>query len=148
MPRPLVIPANWRDDTGSASIMMATLIVALLAMVGLVVDGGGKARALVRADDIAAGAARAGGQAVKLTDYYTTGTLKVDPYKARAKAQAYLAAAGVPGSVTFSNAGTSMTVTTHTSYEPVFLSIIGVRSMSVTGTATVDLVKVKAGVAQ
>lgn len=142
------IPVRWGEDTGSASIMLVTLAVALLAVVGLVVDGGGKARALTRADDIAAGAARAGGQSVSVSNYYATGTVKVDPVKARAAAQAYLAGAGVAGSATVGDAGSTLTVTTHASYEPVFLSIVGIGSMGVTGKATVDLVTVKSGEAQ
>ena len=48
------------DDTGAVGLMLAVLALGLLAMVGLVVDGAGKARALTRADDVAAAAARAG----------------------------------------------------------------------------------------
>ena len=56
------------DDTGTIGLMLAVLALGLLAMVGLVVDGAGKARALTRADDVAAAAARAGAQAVDIGD--------------------------------------------------------------------------------
>ena len=48
------------EDRGSVSLMLAVLGVALIAVVGLVVDAGGAARALARADDAAAAAARCG----------------------------------------------------------------------------------------
>ena len=49
-----------------SSLFVIVLAVALLAAVGLVVDGGGKIRALERADETAREAARAGTQMLEV----------------------------------------------------------------------------------
>ncbi len=133
------------DDTGAVGLMLAVLAVGLLAMVGLVVDGAGKARALARADDIAAAAARAGAQALDLADVRAGTGTTVDPARARAAATAFLAAAGMAGTVTVTDGGRTLAVTATTAHTPVFLGAIGVRQMAVTGTATVDLRQVQQG---
>jgi hypothetical protein len=48
-----------RGDDGQISLLVLVLTIAVLAMIGLSVDGGGKVRALQRADNLAAEAARA-----------------------------------------------------------------------------------------
>lgn len=134
------------DDRGSIGIMVAALALALFAVVGLIVDGAGKARVLARADDLAAGAARAGAQAVDLAGYRTTGSISVNPARARAAARAYLSAAQVTGTVTLADGGRTLTVTVDDQYTPVFLSIVGAGHMNVTGKATVNLTEVQLGV--
>ena len=62
------------DDRGSLSLFVVVVFVALLVTIGLVVDGGGKIRALQRADAVAAQAARAGGQAIVASTANTTKT--------------------------------------------------------------------------
>ncbi|WP_346342020.1 pilus assembly protein TadG-related protein, partial [Streptomyces sp. SID2563] len=52
------------DDRGGIAVYSAIITVALLAVIGITVDGGGKLRATERADAIAMEAARAGGQAI------------------------------------------------------------------------------------
>ncbi|MDP9241277.1 MAG: pilus assembly protein TadG-related protein, partial [Actinomycetota bacterium] len=51
-------------DRGSVSVFFVVAAIAMLTMLGLVVDGGGKIRAIQRADAAAAEAARQGGQAI------------------------------------------------------------------------------------
>jgi Flp pilus assembly protein TadG len=139
---------KFGDDRGSIGIMVAALALALFAVVGLVVDGAGKARVLARADDLAAGAARAGAQAVDLAGYRTTGSISVNPANARAAAHAYLNAAEVTGTVTLTDGGRTLNVTVDDQYTPVFLSIVGAGQMNVTGKATVNLTEVQQGVAR
>ncbi len=57
---------DWRGDDGAFTLMVITFAAALFLMVGLAVDGGGRLTALATADDIAAEAARAAGQAIDL----------------------------------------------------------------------------------
>ena len=49
---------------GSVTVFFAVAAIGLFAMVGLVVDGGTKVKAIQRADRVAAEAARAAGQAI------------------------------------------------------------------------------------
>lgn len=91
----------WRrrpDDDGergSITVMTAVLATALMLLVGLVVDGAAKARALSRADALAAEAARAAAGAVD-----TRGPqARLDSVAAVRAGQAYLADAGVSGTV-------------------------------------------------
>ena len=67
---------------------------ALLAMAGLVVDGGGKVRAAQRADRIAAEAGRAAGQQIELAAAVAGERPRVDVGAAVAAAQRYIAGPG------------------------------------------------------
>lgn len=133
------------EDTGAVGLMLAVLALGLLAMVGLVVDGAGKARALTRADDVAAAAARAGAQAVDIGDVRAGTSTGANPTRARSAARDYLTAAGMTGTTTLTDSGRTLSVTATAAYTPVFLGAIGVHEMTVTGTATVDLVQVQQG---
>lgn len=143
-PRPRPAPAPG-DDTGAVGLMLAVLALGLLAMVGLVVDGAGKARALTRADDVAAAAARAGAQAVDVPDVRVGTGTTANPSQARNTAADYLTAVGMTGHTTLTDSGRTLTVTATSTYTPVFLGALGVGAMTVTGTATVDLTQVQQG---
>jgi hypothetical protein len=60
--------------------------------------------------------------------------VRIDPAGAARAARAYLAAAGVDGTVTVE--GNAVRVSTSVTYEPVFLAVAGVGPMTVTGTAS------------
>ena len=125
---------RWAGDRGSISILVVVLAVALLAAVGLVVDGGIKVRAIQRADEAAREAARAGSQMLDVPSAVRGDGVRVDPAGAARAARAYLAAAGVDGSV--SVAGNAVTVSARVEFRPVFLTIAGVGASIVTGSAT------------
>src|SRR4051812_33942777 len=55
-------------DAGRIGLFYAIVLPGLLAMIGLAGDGAGYIRTTQRADNIAAEAARAGGQAIRLPD--------------------------------------------------------------------------------
>lgn len=84
---------------GAVSGPMAIAALALLAAIGLGIDGVRAAQGLATADSVAEEAARAAGQALDITQL-RRGTTAVDPVAAVAAAQGHLAAAGVEGSVT------------------------------------------------
>src|SRR4051794_13489718 len=109
----MIIDARRRvpRDEGRIALLVVVLTFAVLAMIGLSVDGGGKVRALQRADRIAAEAARAAGQAIAGPQAIRGGDKVVDPVAAAAAAQNYLAAAGVTGNVTVSDDRKQITVT-------------------------------------
>jgi hypothetical protein len=122
------------DDRGAITLFVVVFTLALLAAVGLVVDGGGKVRALQQADEAAREAARAGSQMLDLPSAVRGDGVRVDAAAAARAARAYLDAAGVDGTVTVE--GNAVRVSTSVTYEPVFLSFAGVGPMTVTGTAS------------
>ncbi|MCC2280841.1 pilus assembly protein TadG-related protein [Streptomyces sp. ET3-23] len=121
------------DDRGSVAVYTAVCTLALLGIIGLVLDGGGKLRATERADALASEAARAGGQAIDPAKAITGTTITADPQAAQAAAQAYLAHSSTPGSVNLSSDGKTLTVTTHTRYTTTFLPVLGITSLPVDG---------------
>ncbi|MFJ3840577.1 pilus assembly protein TadG-related protein [Streptomyces sp. NPDC090054] len=137
MPGPRSVWARLRagDDDGGIAVFTAIVAIALLGIIGLAIDGGGKLRATERADAVAMEAARAAGQAIDPAAAITGTGVHVDPAAAQAAAQAYLAATGTRGSATLSPDGTHLTVTVHGTYQTKFLAIVGIGSMDVTGHA-------------
>lgn len=132
------------DDEGSLNLFFIVVVVALFALVGLVVDGGGKIRSVERASDVAAQAARQGGEAINAGTAIGGGGGIVDTGAAKRAAQAYLAAAGVQGNVEVT-AGNSLTVETTITYTPTFLSAVGVGPQTVHGHAQVLLLQTQGG---
>jgi hypothetical protein len=123
------------------TIFFAISVVGLLALVGLVADGGAKVRAIQRADTLAAEAARAGGQAVDLPAVIAGRPPTVDPERARSAAAAYLAANGASGTVAISDAGRRVSVEVTTSSPTILLGLIGINSFTVHGHSSANLVR-------
>lgn len=128
-----------RGDRGSLSLMMVVVFPGLLLMIGLAVDGGAKVQATQRANAIADEAARAGGQILDRGAALGSGGYVVDPAAAVAAAEAYLAANDVPGSAAVVD-GDTLLVTTTITTETIFLSAMGIDTMTVTGSGSADLV--------
>ena len=133
--------ANGTNEQGSISLFMVVAVLAMFAATGLVVDGGGKIRSLQHAHTLAAEAARAGGQAINPADAIQgTGTF-IDTARAKSAAQAFLEEAHVQGTVTVVN-GTRLRVQVTTSYQPVFLGLLGATEpLNTTASADVVLVR-------
>ncbi|MEU8045712.1 TadE/TadG family type IV pilus assembly protein [Micromonospora echinofusca] len=129
------------NDDGRVTIWFAVLAPAFLALIGLVVDGGAKVRAYQRADNIAAEAARAGGQAIKAGQAIDGGTKEIDPSVAATAVQAYLDDLdGVTGTVTVDGAQ-QLTVTVTVPYNPILLDLFGGGvGTTATGRATATLI--------
>jgi Flp pilus assembly protein TadG len=130
-------PRVW-SDSGSLTLMLVVLMVALLALAGLVIDGGRKLDATQKAYAIAQEAARAGAGQVNTSAAYRSGTLKVDVSQARAAAIAYLKSAGYPGSVIAS--GNSIKVIVSVKERTAVLSLIGIKTFTASGSAVASLV--------
>jgi D-arabinose 1-dehydrogenase-like Zn-dependent alcohol dehydrogenase len=130
---------DWRSDTGSGgmSLMMLVCSVALLMILGLVVDGGAKARALDHAGAIASDAARAAAAT------YRPGDVAIDPAVADQAAQDYLTAAGATGSVTVTGLDVSATATLKQA--TVFLPLVGIDAFTVTGAGQAQVVYQQGG---
>ena len=127
-------------DCGAVTVFLSIAVVGLLALAGLVVDGGAKVRAVQRADRVAAEAARAAGQAVDLSDVLAGQELGVDRGAAIAAAERYLRAAGVEGTARVVPGGSGIVVSTTTTVPTVFLGLVGIPTFRVQGGAEVALV--------
>lgn len=126
-------------DRGSVTLHVVVLAVAILAAVGLIVDGGQKIRASQEADSVAAEAARTGGQAIAASAVIG-GSPVVNPGVAVAAAQQHLAAVGVSGSVSIQGGSTQIVVSTHIERDTVFLELIGIGSVGGDGYAVAELI--------
>lgn len=127
-------------EAGSISVFVAVASLGLLVLIGLVVDGGVKIRAAQHADTVAAEAARTAGQEVALSAVVGTQTVRVDRQAAVNAANAYLAAAGESGTVQISLDGTAVEVTVTTTAPTVFVSLIGIPSVTATGYSEARLI--------
>lgn len=134
-------------DRGSLSLFAVVVTVALIVVIGLVVDGGGKVQAQQRAQEAARQAARAGGQAIQASTAIRGQGATTDSGAARSAAESYLTSAGVAGTVSIQG-GTTIIVNSTESYTPIFLSIIGVGPQSVHGHSEARIVRVVGGVAR
>jgi Flp pilus assembly protein TadG len=117
--------------------MLVALSLVLLALAGLVIDGGKKLNESETAYAVAQEAARAGAGVVNTSEAYKYGTYQVDLPEARAAARAYLTSAGYNGSVSAS--GDSITVTVTIVEPTTVLSVIGIDSLTSKGTAVASL---------
>lgn len=129
-----------RDERGSVTLWIALSTFVMMALVGLAVDLGGQVYAQQRAHDLAAQAARAGGQQVQPATAIQGQAVRVDTAAARTAAQDYLRAAGATGSVSIVRAETLTVVVTDT-YDPQFLTFLGINQLRVSGSASARLVR-------
>lgn len=139
--------APGRDEHGSITVWLALASFAMIFLLGLAVDLGGQVHAHERAHDLAAQAARAGGEEVEGGPAIQGRDLAINPAAARAAARRYLDDAGVEGSVEVTN-GNTITVTVQDHYDPQFLGLIGINRLEVTGTATARLIRTLGGTQQ
>jgi len=130
-------------DRGSVSLWAALSAFCMIVIVGIAVDFGGQAVAEQRARTVAAQAARAAGQELQLDAVARAGTAQTDTGRAVAAATSFLSQAGQTGTASVS--GTTISVTVTGSYQCVFLSIIGIATLPVSGTSTAEVVRVYEG---
>lgn len=134
-----------RDERGAVVSVWTTVIATIMVLVlGIAVDLGGLVHAKQGAGDAAAQAARRAGQQLSTGTLLDTGRLEVRTRQARAAAVDYLQAVGMTGAATVEN-GTTLIVTAHATYRPLFLSSIGVGPLEVTGSSSVRVVRVENG---
>lgn len=128
----------WRDERGALTLFIAIMFPALLAFAGLVVDAGTKLDNYENASTFAQEAARAGAGHVDQSEAYTNATFVVDEPQAILAARAYLAAVGVSGTVAAVGDDAIRVTVTITSPTKI-LSIVGIDTVTSTGTATASL---------
>lgn len=133
-------------DAGRISVFLAIAFTGLLLVVGVVIDAAGQLRTLLRAENIAAEAARAAGQAVDHTQVISGGPAAADPAAATDAAEAYVAqaaaAVGQPATpvVVVSPDGAQVQITVTLVYQTQVLWLIGITEREVTATSTATLV--------
>ena len=130
-----------RDERGSVLTTGTVLLVVVFTLVlGIAVDLSGQIQTKRLAFDVAAQAARVAGQQLDADRFLDTGgTLRLSTAGARQAALAYIERAGMAGEVTID--GTDITVTATAQYTPIVLSILGITTLPVTGTANVRVVR-------
>lgn len=122
-------------QAGFVSLYVAVITMGLLAMAGLVIDGGNALAAREQATDAAQQASRAGADA--LTPASLRGSpadLTVNPAAAQMAANRVLDTANVTGTVHVHGDSVSVTVTVHQA--TAILSAVGIDQISGTATAT------------
>jgi Flp pilus assembly protein TadG len=127
------------NDAGRVTVFATVITLALLAVAGLVLDAGLALSDKVQALDIAQAAARAGAQQLDLNTYRASSTAELDPARAVAAAEAWLAAAGVEGDATAT--ATTVTVTVHRATDTQLLQLVGVAHLHVSATASATAVQ-------
>ncbi|MFH8492232.1 pilus assembly protein TadG-related protein [Streptomyces longisporoflavus] len=132
-------------ERGSVTLYFLGFAIVMIGLLALLVDGGRLLMASANAEDIAAEAARSAGQEINGPDAITGDGTRADPQKAAATAQAFLADAGVQGTVTISEDGQSITITVHDTYQTLLLGGFGYSSMQVTAHADVTLERTDPG---
>lgn len=133
-----------QPERGSISEWLALASVVMIIVVGLAVDLAGQVHAQQHARDVAAQAARVGGQQLAAPQAVRGMSVETDPYQAIQAARSYLSASDISGTVRMVD-GTTLVVTTSDIYHPKFLSIVGLNSMRVTGESEARVVRVVGG---
>jgi hypothetical protein len=120
------------DERGVITAFVVVMTTALILVAGLVLDGGYTLAARRQAIDEADGAARAAAQAVAVST--RGGVVTLDPGRAQAAVDAFLAPTGHAGQA--SVRGDAVTVTVSFSRRMLILGIGGLVSVQVTGRGT------------
>ncbi|MET8090179.1 pilus assembly protein TadG-related protein [Micromonospora sp. NPDC005220] len=84
-------------EHGRVSIFLAVTMIGVLAIIGLSFDGAGQLRTLQRAQNLAAEAARAGGQAIDRATAIEGGPKRISEPEALVAVANYLAAVDIAG---------------------------------------------------
>jgi uncharacterized membrane protein len=122
-------------ERGQVLTWIAVFLPALLVVLGLVVDGGLAFAARRDLQGLADAAAHAGAMQIDTTTYAATGQVQLSPDHARTAAEEYLSMhAGITSTIVVGP--TWVRVTVGKSWPTVFLRLFGVRSVTMSATAT------------
>jgi len=123
-------------ERGAVMFWVIPVMLGLVAMAGLVVDGGNAIAARQHAADLAQQAARAGADALSPDSLHAAepSQLTADPGAATTAADKVLAAGGVAGTVTIDGDSVTVSVTMHQQTQ--ILSAFGLSSVSGSATST------------
>jgi hypothetical protein len=124
-----------RDESGALTAFVLLLLVAFMALLGLVVDGGAVLTAHQAAEVEAEQAARAGASAISV-DALRQGIVQLDAPAAVAAAEQFAAVSGHPGTATVD--GGVVTVRIQYLIPTAVLGIVGIPNLSVTAAASAE----------
>lgn len=124
------------NEQGSFAPMFAILGLGLILLFGIVVDSNTRLNATEQATAVAQSAARAA--AANVSDA-TGGNPVINTGLAQQAGQKYIAAAGMTGSVQVN--GNTVSVSVQRTTRTIFVSMVGINSVTGTGTATAQLAR-------
>jgi Putative Flp pilus-assembly TadE/G-like len=127
------------DERGQVTVFVIGVFVALVAVAGLVFDGGTILAAHRRADDEASGAARAAAQQVSASSLLGSGSVTLDPNRVQAAVDRYLAPTGHRGVAQVDGDRVSVTVTFRQPLQ--ILGIVGIFSSAIHGRGAAHAVR-------
>ncbi len=137
--------AGTRNERGAVvSVWTAVIATTMVLVLGIAVDLSGLVHAKQNAADAAAQAARQAGQQLSTGTMAGSGRLEVRTREAKAAALDYLQSIGMTGTAAVED-GTTLVVTSHTTYRPMFLASIGAGPIELSGTSSVRVVRVENG---
>ena len=128
--------SRFRDRRGQVTVFIAGASLGLILVAGLAIDGGRILAGREQAFDEAQEAARAGADALSPSALRGGSPTLVDPSAAVTAAQSYIHATGDTAQV--SVAGDQVTVEVTTRVQTEILSLAGVDTVTVTGSATAE----------
>lgn len=126
-------------DGGFVSLYVVAITLGVLAMTGLVIDGGNALTAREQAADSAQQAARAGADALSPASLRTASDPRANGATATQAANAVLADSGLVGTVTVTGQNVTVTVVVHKA--TTILSAVGLNTISGTASATATAVR-------
>ncbi|MCG5438735.1 pilus assembly protein TadG-related protein [Micromonospora foliorum] len=137
---PSAVWSSPAGEHGRVSIFLAVTMVGVLTIIGLSFDGAGQLRTLQRAQNLAAEAARAGGQAIDRATAIEGGPKRINEPAARVAVANYLAAVNTAGhTVNFPEVDgeTLIRVTVSITYQRSMIGpFVQDKTVTVTGEAT------------
>jgi hypothetical protein len=127
------------DERGTVTAFVTVMTVALLAVAGLVFDGGRALAARRMASNEAEAAARAGAQAVDIETLRRVGVVRLEPGEAERRALDYLALSGHAGLVRVD--GDIITVHVTFEHDLSILGAVGLGPMTIEGDGEAHAVR-------
>ncbi|HLI56117.1 MAG TPA: pilus assembly protein TadG-related protein [Actinomycetota bacterium] len=124
----------WRfrqDERGQATLIILVWVLIVIALVGVVSDGGQALAQRRELQGFADGAARAGAAALNQDALVGANVAQIDPQQARAAVAQYLSASGFTGSSPLVNVTPGeISVSLTQSYHPTFDQFIGISNVT------------------
>lgn len=127
------------DQRGQVTVFVVGVLVALIAVAGLVFDGGNILAAHRRADNEASGAARAAAQQVSFSSLLGSGSVTLDANQVQAAVDRYLAPTGHHGVAQVQGDRVSVTVSFRQPLQ--ILGIVGIFSSAIHGQGAAHAVR-------
>lgn len=130
--------ARIRDDSGQVAPLIAVCMLGLLAVAGLVIDGGVLFAARRDLQSLADGAARSGAMAIDEQALRDSGGNRIylNPGEAEVAVTDYLNLVEFAGTAETNASDESVRVTLHKRHRTVLLSIVGIRTVETRASST------------